>query len=345
MSNMGESCLARGRLFHGSASGALVILGAAMAFAPAEADAQQTLRFATVATPGGIDYDYMEKLSEMVTERTDGRVEFQLFPASQLGTINEMIQGVKSGTIDMTFHDWASLAPFVDDISVFNVPYLYDDGAHAVRATDPELSPVMAEMRDEMIEKGDIRILGGFYRGARQLTANFPVHSPADLEGKNIRGVPLPIWTSMLKGMGAIPTPVEWAEVPTALATGLVEGQENPLQGIYASKLYEVQPYIMITDHMQSVLGTFINEETWQSLSEEDRKIFSEVVDELAQWSLERTNAAEAELEDKMRAEGVTIIEEEDGLDIPAFRKGVLAQINEDFPEWTQYIERVQQVE
>jgi TRAP-type C4-dicarboxylate transport system substrate-binding protein len=98
------------------------------------------------------------------------------------------------------------------------------------------------------------------------MTAKMAVYSPADLKDKRFRGVPLQLWTSMIKGMGAIPTPVEVGELPTALMTGMVIGQENPLTMINANKLYEVQTHVMLTSHMQNVLPVFINEKTWQSI-------------------------------------------------------------------------------
>ena len=115
------------------------------------------------------------------------------------------------------------------------------------------------------------RYVGRLFRGARQMTAKQAVYSPADLQGKPFRGVPLQLWTTMIRGMGAIPTPVEVSELPTALMTGMVIGQENPLTMINANKLYEVQTHVMLTGHMQNVLPVFINERVWNSIQEQDR--------------------------------------------------------------------------
>ncbi len=306
---------------------------------------EHTLRVASVASQGNIDYDYLERLAKMVNERSDGRIAFRMFHGSQLGSITEQISGVSSGAIDMTLHDFAALAPYAEDIAVFNAPYIYDDGAHALAATDPQNSSVMQEFNEKVIRAGNIRVLGGLYRGARQLTANFPVKELADMEGRNFRGVPLPIWTTMLRGMGAIPTPVEWAEVPAALATGLVVGQENPLSGIYESRIYEVQPYVMITGHMQSVLGLLINDDTWQSLSEEDKAIFRSAVDEMAAWSLDRVASEEQTIIENLRAEGVTVLEADDGLNVEAFQAAVLEQVAKDFPQWEGYIASIRDLQ
>src|SRR5690606_28748529 len=105
---------------------------------------------------------------------------------------------------------------------------------------DPE-SPVMIQFNQRLIEEHGVRILYSYYFGTRHLTANQPVYSPADLQGLKIRAIPLPVYIAAVEGMGATATPVEFAELPVALATGLVNGQENPLQTIAAAHLQESQ--------------------------------------------------------------------------------------------------------
>ena len=111
--------------------------------------------------------------------------------------------------------------------------------------------------------------------------------SPKDMQGKKYRGVPIKLWSSMLTGMGAVATPVEVSELATALATGLVVGQENPLPNIYNLKLYEVQKYVMMTGHMQSVLSVFINEKAWQAIPAADRKIIEDTMTEVGRKTLD----------------------------------------------------------
>ncbi len=242
-----------------------------------------TLRYAHMGVEGEILTEFADELAKRVEEETDGRVILDVYGNSALGNIDEVINGVKNGTIDMAMHDFASLARFVPNLAVFNAPFIYKDAAHSMRVTDPYTSDVMKGLNEELVRTAGIRIWGNCYRGARQLTANFAVYTPADVEGKKIRGVPLPIWMSMLEGMGAIPTPVEYPELATALATGVVVGQENPLNNIYNGKLYEVQDYCMLTSHMQAIQTQFINEESWQSISEGDREIMQRIVVELGE--------------------------------------------------------------
>ena len=135
--------------------------------------------------------------------------------------------------------------------------------------------------------------------------------------GKKYRGVPMKLWSSMLTGMGAVATPVEVSELATALATGLVVGQENPLPNIYNLKLYEVQKYVMMTGHMQSVLSVFVNERVWQAIPAADRKIIEDTMAEVGQETLEwdRDSSARKYRKD-LEAKGMAFVEEKDGLDI-----------------------------
>lgn len=304
-----------------------------------------TLRYAHVGVDGAPQTRYAEELAAAVEERTDGRVKMVIFPNSQLGNTSEMVDGVKTGSISMAHHDFATLGRLVPNLSVFSGPFVFRDAEHAVKAGNPSTSPVLREMNEELKENGNMRIIGSFYRGARQLTTtNFPVYTPDDVAGKKIRGVPNPIWMTMLNGMGAIPTPVEFPELATALLTGLVVGQENPLTNIYAAKLYEVQDYFMMTSHMQSVLCTFINEDIWQTISKDDQKVIEDVANEISLLSLEWAKSADDKIKEELRGMGKTIIEESDGLDLDAFRTQVLAQVNVDFPEWTPIIAEIAKI-
>lgn len=303
-----------------------------------------TLRYAHVGTEGDIQTRFAEEFAAEVAERTDGRIEVTVFPASQLGGVAEMVNGVRSGAISMGHHDFASLAQVVPEVAVFNAPFVYRDGVHAVAATDPE-TPAVQQINEQLVEQGGMRIVGRIYRGARHISSNFPVEKPADLQGQPFRAVPLDLWVSMVKGFGAIPTPIEVSELPTALMTGVVVGQENPLTMINANKLYEVQEHISLTGHMQSVLSVFINEQVWQDLTEEDRAIITEILDEKAEESLQWAQQSEEELIAEIESHGVTFHTVDNGLDVDAFRESVLKQINQDFPNFDPYIEQISAVE
>jgi tripartite ATP-independent transporter DctP family solute receptor len=301
----------------------------------------EELRYAHVGAEGDIQTRFADEAAKGVAEATGGALTIQVFPASQLGGVAEMVDGVRMGTIAMGHHDFASLARIVPEVAVFNAPFIYRDAAHALAATDPATSPALKAINEKLVAAGGVRIIGRIYRGARHISSNFPVKSPADLAGKPFRAVPLDLWVSMVKGFGATPTPVEVAELPTALMTGLVVGQENPLTMISANKLYEVQSHIAMTGHMQSVLAVFVNEQVWQGLSEDQRATITKVLDEKGKESLLWATEAEAKLVEELKGKGMTVITAEDWLDLAAFKEGVLRQIRADFPSYEPYIEQI----
>jgi tripartite ATP-independent transporter DctP family solute receptor len=317
---------------------------AALLVAAPVAQAQVKLRYAHVGVANAPQTLYADEVAKLVKERTNGRIEIQVFANSQLGGVGEMVDGVKSGAISMGHHDFASLGKIVPDTAVFNTPFVYRDPGHSLRATNEKNSPALVKINQQLVEKGNMRIVGSFFQGTRELTSKEKVLSPKDMAGKKYRGVPVKLWSSMLTGMGAVATPVEVSELATALATGLVVGQENPLPNIYNLKLYEVQKYVMMTNHMQSVLAVFVNEKVWQSIPPADRKIIEDTMAEVGAKTLDWDKQTAAKYRADLEGKGMVFVEEKDGLDIAAFQKAVLTQVNKDFPEWTGYIEQIRAV-
>jgi tripartite ATP-independent transporter DctP family solute receptor len=309
-----------------------------------DADAQTKLRYAHVGVANAPQTLYADEVAKLVRERTGGRIEIQVFANSQLGGVNEMVDGVKSGAISMGHHDFGSLGKVVANTAVFNTPFMYRDAEHSLRATDPQLSPALREINQELIQKGNMRIIASLFQGTRQLTSKEKVLSVKDMQGKKYRGVPIKLWSSMITGMGAVATPVEVSELATALATGLVVGQENPLPNIYNLKLYEVQKYVMLTGHMQSILSVFINEGVYQKIPAAERKIMEDTMVEVGRKTLDWDRETSAKYRKDLEGKGMIFVEQKDGLDVEGFRKAVLAQVNKDFPEWGKYIEQIRAV-
>ena len=331
------------RSFH-RLTASIIAAGLAAGMLSGGAGAQIKLRYAHVGVANAPQTLYADEVAKLVKERTAGRVEIQVFANSQLGGVGEMVDGVKSGAIAMGHHDFGSLGKILPNTAVFNTPYVYRDAAHSMRATDARLSPALQEINKQLIEKGGMRIIGSLFQGTRQLTSKEKVLSPKDMAGKKYRGVPIKLWSSMLTGMGAVATPVEVSELATALATGLVVGQENPLPNIFNLKLFEVQKFVMMTDHMQSVLSVFVNERVWQGIPAADRKIIEDTLAEVGRKTLDWDRDTAAKYRKDLEAKGMTFIEARDGLDVEAFRRAVLAQVNKDFPEWTSLIEQIRAV-
>ena len=315
-----------------------------MLAAPAAFAQQKTVwRYAHVGAEGESQTRYAAELAKLVNEKTQGRVEIRVFPGSQLGNLSEMIDSVRIGSMQMAHHDFSSLDRFDKDVAVFNAPFAFRNPEHAMRATAEATSPVLQEINKRLVEKGGVRIVGNFYRGARQLTARYPVKSPKDMAGKKFRAVPVALWNSMIKGMGAVPTPVEISEIMPALMTGLVDGQENPLNNIIARKMWEANKFVMMTSHMESVLAVFVNEQAWKAIAgrrPQDPARTASTKSASARCNGRRTPRPARST--TLKKNGVTIIDEKGGLDLKAFRDAVTKQILTDFPNWGPYLTQAQ---
>ena len=306
------------------------------------AHAQVKLRYAHVGVANAPQTLYADEVAKLVKERTNGRVEIQVFPNSQLGGVGEMVDGVKSGAISMGHHDFASLGKIVPNTAVFNTPFVYRDPAHAcARPTRARRRRCRRSTRS-WSRRATCASSAASSRARASSRRRRRCCRPRTWQGKKYRGVPVKLWSSMLTGMGAVATPVEVSELATALATGLVVGQENPLPNIYNLKLYEVQKYVMMTNHMQSVLSVFVNEKVWQSIPA------GRPQDHRGHDGRGRHEDARLGPRDRRqvprgpRGQGHGVRR---GEGRPRHRRRsrrrCSAQVNKDFPEWTGYIEQI----
>jgi len=191
--------------------------------------------------------------------------------------------------------------------AVMAVPFLFPgyDGVNKVYQ-----GKLGEKLNQALVASGNLRILGLSRRGARLLTASKAITTPADVKGLKLRVPEIPQWVTVWKELGALPTPVAWPEVFTALQTGVVNGQENPILQIYEGKLYEVQKFVMMTEHISSYFHWMANEKFLQGLSPANRKLVESVVKEAADWG--STKQAEKSAEQRAIMEkqhGVKFVE------------------------------------
>src|SRR3954464_12281696 len=168
----GEAREARGRFtMRGLSMLAAAAIAIGIAGSASDAAAQVRLRYAHVGVANAPQTLYADEVAKTVKERTNGRVEIQVFPNSQLGGVGEMVDGIKAGAIAMGHHDFASLGKILPIVAVFNTPFVYRDAEHAMVATDPRTSAPLQDINKQLVEKGGMRIIGSSYQGARHLTS------------------------------------------------------------------------------------------------------------------------------------------------------------------------------
>ena len=289
-----------------------------------------TLRYAHMNAPSSIAGQQAAMLAKAIEEKTKGAVKVNVFPSSQLGTLQEQAEAVSSGSVQLHHNTMAGIGSLYEPFGALDTPFMYKDVQHLMRVADPN-SPVMKKLGEGLLKARGVRVFSTFYFGTRQLTADRPVLSPKDLQGVKIRAIPFPIYMAAVEGMGAVATPVDWAEVPTALATKAVNGQENPVDTIFANKLYETQSHLMLTSHILGAELVVVNDAAWQKLSPALQGQLIEAANEVSKKATQMTLDSDASYTKQLADKGMKVIGPKDGLDIPAFRSRVQELVSKRF--------------
>jgi tripartite ATP-independent transporter DctP family solute receptor len=204
----------------------------------------------------------------IVEGESDLKVE--LFPAKALGDENALVQQAQEGTTQMVIVSGA-MAKVCKIADVLNIPYEFSSAPVAWNVLDGPFGDALAA---ECLKKSGLRTLAYGETGYRNFTnSKREIKTPADMKGLKFRVQPIPLYLEMVKGLGGEPTPIAWSEVPNALATGVVDGQENPVGVIYNNNLHKLQKYMTLDGHVYGTDFILINDEFYQSLSKKDQAI------------------------------------------------------------------------
>ncbi|MEX0758676.1 MAG: TRAP transporter substrate-binding protein, partial [Tistlia sp.] len=215
---------------------------------------EMTLQVAAIYEPGNLWHQATERYLEGVTERTGGKITFNLAHSGMTGTWQEAIEALQLGTNDIVIESIGTLDRYDPLPGIEAFPYLIRDLDHFEKVY---YGPMGAELFDAIEEKTGFKIVGAGYRGARKLSASRAVESLEDLQGLKLRVPPLKMYRRTWELLGASPVPMPFLEVFTSLQQGVIDGQENPLELIESKKLDEVQSHVMATDHVIGAM-TFI---------------------------------------------------------------------------------------
>jgi len=208
---------------------------------------------------------------DYVESRSGGRLKVEIYPACQLGSEREMLEGVQLGTVEMVNTSEGAVAGFYPDILATAIPYAFKNRRIAWEVLE---GPFGQKLREDIRKATGMRVLTFSDNGFRNFSNDVrPIHSPEDLKGLKIRTMENPAHMKMVEALGAIPTPIAWAECYNALQMGTVDGQENPVSLIVAKRFYEVQKYATLDGHIFSIDFIWINEDFYQSLSSDLQQI------------------------------------------------------------------------
>jgi tripartite ATP-independent transporter DctP family solute receptor len=216
-----------------------------------------------------------KQFADEIEAKTNGAVKAEVYPAGQLGGDGQLVESMvlDSGTVDIVITDASNFGTVVADMNISGLPFLFSDFDAAWAFMDGEIE---AAAEAELLELG-IRVLAHYDNGFRCVTnSKGPVESPADMKGMLIRTPENQVIMATMSALGANPQPLAFSELYQALQQKTYDAQENPIPVIYNNKLFEVQDYLSVTNHIYSGMCFAIAESTWNKLTEEQQKIVAE---------------------------------------------------------------------
>jgi TRAP-type transport system periplasmic protein len=269
------------------------------------------------------------RLQELVARKTNGELEIQIFPASQLGEERVAVEGVRMGTIDLMASGTAIWGNFAPKLAVCDLPYIFTSFAQAQKVL---AGPAGAELSKHLTETTGARLLGlwsslGFRNVA---TKSKEVKKVEDLKGLKIRVIQTPTYIRTFELLGASPTPMPFGEVYTSLQTGVLDGWEHDAPTMASAKMYEVTKFLARTEHLYGVNMLTANGKKVESLPAELRKALEEAGREACNYTFELAKQKEEE--------GLKLLGEK-GMTITTFEKGPATERVKGY--WKEYAEKV----
>lgn len=230
-------------------------------------EAEFTIKAAIQASMQDEDYVGLMAFKHYVESMSEGRVEVAIYPSGQFcASVPECISNLQQGVLEMFPSTAGGTGNFFGPAQVLDIPYLFTSDQQAVCVLN---GPILERIRETVLSRDlNLRLIGVSNTGGWRnfATTSKPINNPSDLVGQKIRTTPAEIQQELVRALGANPTPISWAELYTALATGVVEGSKNGIQDIIGAKLEEHLKYIVLDGHSYMATLWWFSEPVWQSL-------------------------------------------------------------------------------
>jgi tripartite ATP-independent transporter DctP family solute receptor len=283
-----------------------LLAGCAAVFAPSVARAEQaqwSYKYANNLPDAHPMNVRAREMAQAIKEQTGGRFDLQIFPSSQLGSDTDTLSQVRSGGVEFFTLSGLILSTLVPAASINGLGFAFPSYDAVWRAMDGDLG---AYVRAQIAKSGLIAMDKIWDNGFRQTTTSTKlIVTPDDFKGMKLRVPPSPLWTSMFKALDASPASINFNEVYSALQTKIVDGQENPLAIISTAKLYEVQKYCSLTNHMWDGFWFLANQRAWEALPDDVRGIVAKNINTAGLKEREDVAELNATLQQSLAAKGL----------------------------------------
>ena len=244
------------------------------------------------------------KANELLKQRSNGKYELQIYPAGTYANYKDAIRAVKMGVLDLCPLDTA--IDYYPESGVLLSPYTFRNYDHWKKF---KKSDVYRDLKNNIGKKVGVEQLDMYTFGFRHATTkNVPAKSPEDFKDLKLRVVNFPPYPEAATVLNANPILLPIGEVYMALATGVADGQENPFTQILTMKFYEVQKYLILTGHMLATSGTIMSKKAWNSLTNDEKKMFEEIFAAEATYIDKEVITKESELLEILKKKGMQVI-------------------------------------
>lgn len=258
----------------------------AWAVAPAGAGAPIQIKVGHVNPPGDPSYDAWEFFKKTLEAKSNGRFAVSLYPAGQLGEERELIEQAKMGSVDLVTVNSAPLSLHFPKFDLFVLPYLFRDEPHLQRFVD---GPVGQKLAEEFEKATNTKLLAYWANGVRHtFLPKKAITGPDDFKGVKIRVMNNEVYIGLFNALGAMPTPMAYGEVYTALSTGVIDAAENDTSGYLAMKFYEPAKYFSMTNHVVGLKIALANPAFLKKIPADLRPLFDQVTKETRDWQRNR---------------------------------------------------------
>jgi tripartite ATP-independent transporter DctP family solute receptor len=278
-----------------------VLTLSAFAIAPA-AWAQQTIKIGIDHGPTHSFTQAMDLFAQLLEKKRPGEYKVQVYHSAQLGNERVMQEALTLGSLEMTVTGLLNI--YEPKFALLEAPFLYRDRQHILKTQE---SAAVQKLASSLPPKG-LRLVGFVENGFRNITNNTrPINTPADVKGLKIRTPENLAQVETFRALGAQPTPMPFAELYNALRQGVVDGQENPLQGIYDGKLYEAQKYLAMTGHIYNSAYVLISEQFFAKQKPEQQRAILDAVHEATLWQFNYASELDGKLLDMLKQKGMVV--------------------------------------
>lgn len=269
------------------------------------AQAQEVI-FAHGANPGNPRYVAAEAWAEQFAACAGDGWSVNHAPSSTMGDDAEMLTSATAGIIQVSANSQGAMSQIVPEIGLLGLPFLFADLPTAWEVLDGDVGAMI----DERAQNAGLKVLGFWDNGIRHIThTSKHVATPDELSGMQIRTPPDQMTVDIFEALGAAPAPLAWSELPSALQSGVFDGQENPLTNIHSAKLHEITPYVTLTGHKYESTPVVAGLAWWSGLDEATQACALEATKGAGEVQREMSLSADTELRPQMEAEGAQFME------------------------------------